>query len=317
VTFGDSEAAQIRPAVLVVDAVEDVHRVLRAGLGLEEVEVVSARTGAEGLDAALRHCPAAVLLDLELPDMSGRDVLVRLKDDARTGHLPVIILSAAASPRDKADLFELGAHDYVPKPFDMVELRMRVRAAVRLQRLLEWLSKRAQIDGLTGLWNRAYFDRRFPEEVARAARHAYPLSLAMIDIDHFKSINDTYGHPAGDAVLQGIGAILLRECRQSDIACRYGGEEIAIVMTDTCPGDARVLCDRLRRSILEATWRRLPGREVTVSVGVAGTSARTDVAVDQWIDAADQSLYGAKRGGRNRVNVVDFTGSVRWLARAG
>jgi len=194
---------------------------------------------------------------------------------------------------------------------------VRVRAALRLSSLMRMLEQRAQIDGLSGLWNRAYFDERWNEEIERSRRHGRALSLAMIDLDHFKGVNDAHGHPAGDAVIQGVARLLKREIRASDVACRYGGEEFTLIMTDTDPEQAAALCERIRAALEQMTWTRHPARRVTLSCGVAG--ARTGVAIGagDWLEAADDGLYAAKRGGRNQVSVTDLTPPTPKLREAG
>lgn len=252
-----------------------------------------------------------ILLDLDMPDMDGFEVLRHLKNDQATLDIPVIVLSGLQSAQDKVMAFDLGAVDYITKPFNLTELRVRVRSALKLHRLVQMLAQCAQIDGLTGLWNRAYFDRRWAEELAAALRRKRPLSLAMIDADHFKTINDTFGHLTGDAVLQGIAKTIQRECRQEDVPCRYGGEEFALIMPDTGPADAQRVCERIRDSLASMVWSRHPERPVTVSIGVAGADAVTDADAAKWLELADRNLYTAKREGRNRVVASGFDPRLR------
>lgn len=296
-----------RPVVLVIDDSQDVHRLLRARLKQEEVELIPAMSGAEGIKLATKYMPAAILLDIDMPGMDGFEVLRTLKDDPATLHLPVIILSGQQSAQDKVTAFELGSVDYITKPFEFTELRVRLRSVLRTHRLMQLLSQRAQLDGLTGLWNRLFFDSRWADEVSRNQRHARPLAVALLDVDHFKSVNDTYGHPAGDAVLQGVAKVLQRECRQSDVACRYGGEEFVIVMPDTSAADGAKVCDRIRAALEEISWPRHPERKITASFGIAGASGASALTPAAWVEAADRNLYAAKKGGRNRVVSSDVT----------
>lgn len=305
------------PRVLVVDDSPDVHRLIKARLRQEEIEIVSANSGREGLEAAVQRRPDLILLDVEMPDLDGFEVLRALKNSSATVHIPVIIVSGLQSAQDKVTAFDLGAVDYITKPFDLMELRVRVRSALRLQRLLQMLSDRARVDGLTGLWNRALFDHRLNEELARCERHRRPLSLAMIDVDHFKSVNDTFGHPAGDAVLAGLGKLLLREARQSDVACRYGGEEFALIMPDTTPEDACVLCERVRLALSALNWPRHPDRRITASFGVSGVRTALASNRDLLIEEADKALYRAKHGGRNRIVSTELAEPAVPLAKAG
>lgn len=290
-----------RQTALIIDDSVDVHRLLVAKLRSEELDFVGVTDGEEGVEKAASLQPAIIILDLDMPRMDGLEVLRRLKGDSRTQHVPVIVLSGRQASEEKVQAFELGASDYVTKPFEIAEVRLRLRSVLKTYQLMQMLAQRAQLDGLTGLWNRAHFDERWSEEHARASRHGTPLSLAMVDIDHFKQINDAFGHPAGDAVLQQLARIMRRECRQSDLACRYGGEEFALVMPETPPADAAAVCERLRNAVQQANWPGQPLLRVTVSIGVAGSTAGAPITPEKWIAQADANLYTAKRSGRNRV----------------
>lgn len=307
------------PIVLLIDDSVDVHRLLTARLRNEPMVLMSAESGAEGLRLAKKLLPAVVLLDLDMPEIDGFEVLRGLKDDPSTSDIPVVVLSGLTASQDKVTAFDLGAIDYITKPFDITELRVRVRSALRMHNLVQMLAQRAQIDGLSGLWNRAYFDHRWEEETAAVSRHGRPLTLALIDLDHFKSINDTYGHPAGDTVIQGLAAIVSEQTRTSDICCRYGGEEFVIIMPDTAPDDGMMLCERIRVALKEKTWTRHPNRQVTGSFGVVGISegGGVNITKEEWLEKVDQNLYKAKKGGRDRIEVTDLGGSPVKLADAG
>jgi len=309
------QSLELLPRVLVIDDSEDVHRLLRVRLKNEELVLEVALDGPVGLAAAKDAPPALILLDLDMPGMHGFEVLRRLKEDAKTQSIPVIVLSGNCSSEDKVAAFDLGAVDYVGKPFEFTELRVRVRSALRLQRLMQMLAQRAQIDGLTGLWNRAFFDQRWREEYARCARHGHALSVALFDIDHFKAVNDTFGHPAGDEVLQGVAKIIRQECRQPDLACRFGGEEFVLVLPDTDSENAARLAERVRHAVEESIWPRHPTHRVTISVGIAGASGSTQVSESDWVEAADRNLYAAKRSGRNCVIATDVTLGITTLTR--
>lgn len=305
-----------KPLVLVIDDSVDVHRLLSARLKNEDLRLIAESNGLRGVETAVKERPSVVLLDLDMPDMDGFEVLRRLKDNASTLDIPVIVLSGLQSPQDKVTAFDLGAVDYICKPFDLTELRVRVRSAVRMSRLVQMLAQRAQIDGLTGLYNRAHFDARWREEVSGCQRHKRALSLAVFDCDHFKSINDTYGHPAGDAVLVGIAALLQRESRASDVPCRFGGEEFCLIMPDTGPQDALGVCERIRLALAECTWPRHPERRITVSVGLVGADVAQGANPVQWLEMADKNLYTAKQTGRNRTVMTEL-GPALALAKAG
>ncbi|MCC5824340.1 MAG: diguanylate cyclase [Phycisphaerales bacterium] len=300
------------PLVLVVDDCEFVHRLLHARLRSESIRIESLLHGTEAVEHAIRSVPALILLDLNMPEMDGFEILRRLKDEPKTIHIPVIVLSGQDSAEDKVTAFDLGAVDFISKPFDMTELRARIRVALRMQALLQMLAQRAQIDGLTGLCNRASFDARWQQEHERASRSGSSLSLAMFDLDEFKSINDTYGHPAGDAVLVGLAQLINKTVRVSDVACRYGGEEFAIIFPETSPSEANAICERLRVACEQIIWPKHPGRAVTLSIGIAGTNCAQGLPGAQWIETADRNLYAAKRAGRNRIVMTDLgTGNLR------
>lgn len=302
----DRHADEMLPVVLVVDDAPEVHALLQVKLATEDISFLSARNGGDGIQLACEHTPAMILLDLDLPDIHGFDVLKALKDDSRTHTIPVIVLSADCRPEAKVRAFDLGAVDFVTKPFEFTELRVRVRSALRVHQLLQMLAQKAQIDGLTGLWNRMFFDRRWAEEHARNQRQGHALSVALIDVDHFKQINDTFGHPAGDVVLQTIARTIVHESRSSDLACRYGGEEFALLMPDADASAALVVCERIREAIEQEAFPRLDGRKITVSIGIAGAGSKSTLSPEEWVEMSDRNLYAAKRAGRNRIVMTDL-----------
>jgi len=297
-----------KPLVLLIDDSVDVHRLLHVRLRQEQIELVGTTKANEGMDMARARKPATILLDLDMPGMDGFEVLRAIKDDPATNSVPVIVLSGKAGSEDKVTAFDLGATDYVTKPFDLAELRARLRATLRLDRLLRLLAERADVDGLTGLGNRAAFDKRWAEKVAECRRYGAPLSLALLDVDFFKRINDTYGHPAGDQVLVGLAQFLQNESRSPDVACRYGGEEFALIMPNTAPQEAFVVTERIRVALSQIVWGRHPDATVTVSIGLVGASGTAaETTPVQWVEAADRNLYAAKRGGRNRCVTTDLS----------
>lgn len=317
--MSEGETITEQPTVLIIDDSIDVHRLLTARLRSEPIEIINATCGAEGLRMAIEHNPGLILLDLSMPEIDGFEVLRQLKDNPQTLNIPVLVLSGLTESQDKVTAFDLGAIDYITKPFDIVELRVRLRAALRLNSLIQMLAKRAQIDGLSGLWNRAYFDTRLKEAVDGVSRHGHALTVVLIDLDHFKSINDTYGHPAGDTVIQGLASIVADASRSTDICCRYGGEEFAIIMTDTPPAAAQTVCERIRQTLKDKTWARHPERAVTGSFGVVGVEEGTSVQteVSAWLEATDQNLYTAKTNGRDQVVASNMTAPKVRLADAG
>ncbi|HWB18870.1 MAG TPA: diguanylate cyclase, partial [Phycisphaerales bacterium] len=202
---------------------------------------------------------------------------------------------------------------YITKPFEMAELRARVRSAMRIRSLITLLAQRAQIDGLTGLWNRAYLDHRLGQSIADARRTSLPLSLIMCDLDHFKKLNDAYGHPLGDQVLEEFARILANN-RVGDISCRYGGEEFAVICPNVGAEDARNVADRVRRTIRETAWDGCPNLSVTCSFGVTDLSRLADASAREMIESADRALYEAKHSGRDTVCVAPALDPLRLTA---
>lgn len=299
-------ATDNKPVVVLIDDSVDVHRLLKARLRTEPVELAAFTDGREGVEYCAKNRPALVLLDLDMPVMDGFAVLRALRANVATVNTSVVVLSGLSDSQDKVAAFDLGATDYVTKPFDFSELRARVRSALRTQRLMQLLAERAEVDGLTGLANRAAFNRRWTQEVGESQRYGRPLSLAVMDIDHFKKVNDTYGHPAGDEVIQGFAKVITGFTRDCDIACRYGGEEFCVIMPETAPDASKIVGERIREAMAGTSWARHPEHNVTVSVGIAGCNpGATGMTPEAWLERADKALYTAKHGGRNRV-VVDI-----------
>jgi len=285
---------------MIVDDSPDALALARIRLAKEGLDVVCVSDAAAGLDTARREEPDLVLLDLDMPDISGFDVCRMLKADPDLCMIPVIFLTGSGNAEDKVRGLNIGAVDYITKPFDTFELQARVNAALRTKHLQDLLIERAHIDPLTGMSNRRALMTRLQQEWARFRRHGGLLSFIMADVDHFKRVNDTYGHSIGDKVLRGIAEVIVSQCRQVDLPARYGGEEFAITVPDETADGAASLAERCRQDIAD---RRLDlGDEeirVTASFGVADASERS--GPDALIEAADQALYQAKQSGRDRV----------------
>lgn len=289
--------------VLIVDDSHQALRVAKARLAKEDVDIICADGGRAGLEAARSAKPDLILLDVDMPDMSGFDVCRILKTDPTTSMIPVIFLSGSGETRNKIKGLDLGAVDYVTKPFDAFELRARVRAALRTKRLQDLLVKQSHIDPLTELGNRGALTARLGKEWARRERHGNALAFIMCDLDHFKRINDDHGHGVGDKVLCQVARVIRSGCREMDFPIRYGGEEFAIVVSDECVEGAANLAERCRQGI-EDIQLTAEGKiiQVTASFGVA--DAQRARSTEDLIEQADEALYRAKDGGRNRVELA-------------
>lgn len=296
------------PRLLAIDDSELIHRLLRVRLEGEHLELHVAGDATDGLRKAQELLPEVILLDIELNDMDGFEVLSRLKRDPRTHDIAVIFISAASDTMDRVRGLDLGAVDFISKPFEVVELKARVRSALRMRHLVKMLEHRAQIDGLSGLWNRRYFDQRLAQEVAESRRHGNPLSLVMCDVDRFKRLNDQFGHPFGDHVIERI-ATVLSGGRGSDVVCRYGGEEFGLILPSTSAEHAMEVAERQRVAIESQVWPNHPDLIVTASFGVADLhTLSTDASVDKLVSIADGALYQAKQKGRNRIELAAGNG---------
>jgi diguanylate cyclase (GGDEF)-like protein len=292
--------------ILIIDDSADALAVAKTRLAHEGHEILCAGGGKEGLEAAGRENPDLVLLDVDMPDIDGFEVCRRLKEDAATCSIPIIFLSGSGGIDDRVKGLDLGAVDFVTKPFDAFELRARVRAALRTKHLQDLLRKYALIDPLTELPNRRALDERLQQEWAKLVRHGGHLSLIMADLDQFKTINDQFGHPDGDEVLRQVARLLAEGCRESDTPARYGGDEFAVIAPETTAQDAADFAERLRKRIcsrpLEVRGKAL---EVTASFGVADNNGPK--SPEQLVQAADQALYRAKSAGRNCVRELNTT----------
>ena len=291
--------------VLVIDDSEPIHKLIQARLRPEGLNVTSEMDGESGIERATRETPDLILLDVDMPDLDGFEVCRRLKEHPSTRDIPIIFLTGTNNTDSKVRGLDLGAVDYVTKPFDQVELRARVRAALRTKQLQDILEQQSFLDGLTGLWNRSYLDRRIESEMNIASRYGRPLAIVLGDIDCFKSLNDGYGHMFGDVVLQGVAEALRDGSRSSDIVARYGGEEFAVLVTEAGLRPAVEVAERLRGAVENRTFD-IHGETVgvTISLGVACTAEFVgELTPANLINYADKALYTSKDAGRNCTHV--------------
>lgn len=293
--------------VLAIDDCPVVLSTVAARLRAENVQLVTATEWETGLALAIELRPDLVLLDIELPSFSGLDLCRRLKEDPRTRDIPVIFLTAATEIATKLHGFDLGAVDYVTKPFNPDELRARVRAALRAKRAQDVLVERARVDALTGLHNRSHLDERLSAETRQAHIAGTPLCFVLLDLDHFKGINDLYGHPFGDRVLASVGELLARSIRPGDLAFRYGGEELALLLPGVTLEQGTTIAERVRDQLRTMTFvSRGEPVNVTASFGVVEASEMhlgAEASSEAFVTAADEALYAAKSAGRDRVGV--------------
>jgi diguanylate cyclase (GGDEF)-like protein len=287
-----------------------------------EYEVLWADSGMSGIKLLKTKNPDLVLLDVVLPDVDGHEVCRWIKMDEQTRGTPVIMLTVKSTVEDKVAGLERGADDYLPKPFNLQELGARIYACLRtkslqdelrmknqqLEELLRQVQHMAITDALTGLYNRRHFYEVLEQEFSRAVRYQHPLALMLVDIDHFKKINDTYGHNVGDAVLRGLGDLLRKMFRSIETVARYGGEEFVILFPQISPANAMQPAARLLNAVAEQSFPALPPKsKVTISIGVTGLPDAAITSKDRLVHCSDFAMYKAKRGGRNRIETADGT----------
>jgi diguanylate cyclase (GGDEF)-like protein len=240
-----------------------------------------------------------------MPGMDGFEVCTRLKADAATSHIPVIFVTAHNDASEETHGLSVGAVDFIAKPVNPAVVRARVKTHLTLKFQSDVLRKLVFLDGLSGVFNRRYFDQQISIEWARSVRGNSPLSLILLDVDYFKLYNDHYGHQAGDDTLRMIALTLKSALRRpADLVARYGGEEFACVLPETSFEDAMNLAGELERKVRE---RAIPhatspvNNVVTVSLGVATREGNSDGDAPMLIGLADNQLYNAKHTGRGRV----------------
>lgn len=296
--------------VATVDDDPAIRRLITFYLGKQGYDTIECGSGEEAEEMLWGQYWDLAILDRRLPDMDGLELCRKIKAEERFRTRYVVVLTGKDEQEDKLEGFELGADDYVTKPFQPAELIARIRAArriVELQKELvrtnERLEQLSITDGLTGVFNHRYFQEALAAEFEEAVRYDRPLSFTLIDLDYFKKVNDTYGHAAGDEVLKEISGRFQESIRGSDIVARYGGEEFAILMPQTDLEDARAFAEKIR-GMVEARPVRTEEVEipVTVSVGVASIPHSKLVTPLEMVDAADKALYRAKENGRNQVH---------------
>ena len=319
--------------ILVVDDSSDNLLLLSAMLELQGYEVRKVMSGNMALSATQARPPDIILLDINMPDISGYDVCSRIKADEQTKDIPIIFISASSAAFDKVKAFKCGGNDYITKPFQIEELTVRIENQLAIRRLqLELKAKNinlenqiryrneaedkllrlnrklqilANLDGLTQVANRHRFDEYFEREWLRSQREQSFLALILCDVDYFKGYNDYFGHHAGDICLQKIAQAISDVIkRPADLVARYGGEEFVVILPQTPPQIALKIAETIRLEIanlnLEHPQSDISDR-VSLSLGVAGIVPSPKYTKEQLLTTADRALYTAKQQGRNRA----------------
>ena len=305
--------------ILVVDDDAVSRTLIKKHLNKAGFGVAVAANGSEALELFDNHFYPIVLTDWMMPEIDGPHLCRLIREKKTDGYVFIILVTARDSKTDIVSGLESGADDYLTKPIHPDELVARINTGIRILKLEQSLKNANEeirqlsiSDPLTGCYNRSYLNERFSQELRRAKRYSHPLSVVLADIDHFKHVNDTFGHQAGDEVLTVFAARINRQIRKKvDWVVRYGGEEFLIVLPETGCEGAHSMAERLRSAISSKSIQ-LNGTQINITASFGGASAKLsqkstqDVDMDKLIYKADEQLYRSKGEGRNRVNLVEF-----------
>ena len=307
-----------RATILITGEQSAQTGVMKDFLQLNGYEVVQMNDGMSVFDAVETYHPDVIMLDRALAGSDGAKICTKLKQDRNTSGIPIIMLTDRESTPDKIAGLSAGADDYIAKPYIDEELSALICARLRaknewdelkektrqLEEMLNRVESLAYLDPLTGLFNRRRFECVLDSEMKRADRYQLALSCLVLDIDHFKSVNDTYGHQVGDQVLRETAAIIQNCIRGVDLAARWGGEEFVVLNPNTEKKNALIVGEKILKAVSSQQYACLNGRRITVSIGVAGIPHPGIGTAEQLVHIADLAMYEAKKNGRNRVVVA-------------
>ena len=297
--------------VLIIDDSALAREMVARAIG-DLADVVTAETGKAGLVALLEQKPSLVLLDLKLPDIDGMKICQAIKADSRTRDIPVLLITGEETDADsEAAAFAAGAADFIRKPMHPAVVRARVKLQLELDLRARALSaanielqRLASIDTLTGCMNRNHFITTAEQELSRMRRHDFAVTVAILDLDHFKQVNDTFGHAAGDEVLRGAAGCMRDLVRHEDSVGRLGGEEFGILLPVSDVAGARNVLSRVQERLGDLRFDGAPSAfGVSASIGLAEVYHK-DTKIEEALKRADDALYEAKRSGRNRICIA-------------
>ena len=292
--------------VMVIEDHPDQRDLLAIVLQREGYKVITAANGIEALEKLTAEKVQIALSDIMMPKMDGFELIKRIRGNPALKNIYLILITARIQEGDRVRGLDLGADDYITKPFSFSELLARIRVGSRVVQYQQHLEYQTQVDSLTGLFNRRAFENKVGEEFERSKRYHSPLSLLILDIDNFKLINDTYGHHGGDAALVKISETFREKTRQSDFPARYGGEEFVLLLPETDQENAVQAATKIHGAIRSSAFGTTarPFR-LTVSIGVSSTSVKFYSDWRELLRDADHALYIAKGSGKDRIETCE------------
>jgi len=299
--------------ILVADDSAIYRKLVEHTLSDDNHNVIFAKNGREALDLYAKHAPALVITDWTMPDITGLELCQKIRKDFKQHFAHIILLTSNTNKEQVVEGLAAVADDYLTKPFHQGELRARVNVGLRVVELHRQvqaknrqLEEMALTDPLTGLSNRRAIDIWITRQLSAAARHDFTIWVAICDLDHFKKVNDTYGHDAGDTVLKAFAEVLKNNTRQSNICGRQGGEEFLAIITHVERDNSIIAFERIRKQIEEQKFNiNTQNFSVTTSIGVAGFRGTRPPAFADLLASADAALYSAKHKGRNRIEYAE------------
>jgi diguanylate cyclase (GGDEF)-like protein len=292
-----------RKKILIVDD-EKMNVMALAHFLRPQYDIIVATDGAGALETAERQTPDIILLDIIMPDMSGFEVLLHLKDSPATINIPVIFITGLSNAEDEEKGLTLGAMDYITKPFNKSVVKARINTHLKLTDYIHTIEKLCKMDALTGLSNRRGFDDRISLEWGRAFREKAPLGLIIMDLDRFKVYNDTYGHPQGDVLLKSIAQVISGTMKRStDFVSRWGGEEFIVLLPDTDEQGTKKIAEEIRQNVKNAMIPCADGTNTSTTLSLGAVSKIPDEhePLSGFLEKADKLLYNAKKNGRDQV----------------
>ncbi|EKO3781296.1 MULTISPECIES: diguanylate cyclase [Shewanella] len=303
-TIPNVAISQFPATILVVDDQPINIQIVFQVLG-NEYNILMATSGKQAIKVCHDSRPDLILLDVVMPEQDGLETCRQLKADKQLADIPVIFVTGLQHETDEDACWDAGGVDFIQKPFNTNTLRNRVKAHLALKRQADLLRSLAYLDGLTGIYNRRYFDNVLSIQLAQHRRKLSPLAVLMIDIDYFKKYNDTFGHLAGDDALRKVASALKHNGRQADTVARYGGEEFVVLLADTDINGAVTVAKKMLHHVLELdiAHPQTPATKLSISVGIAVADEAKGYD-SNIIELADQQLYLSKQRGRNTYSVV-------------